>query len=400
MKKVEQLNGVGIVVDFDIKKSRKQILNTFSKFGEVENASGFLNLSVDGNIFHVLVKNVTYLGHPHPIHKKRIQIPKEWGPYLKLSNTVLCGVYSGIVEDMFVVFANVNFYSHKLNQSSAHVSTNDILQAKLHGAFSKLDKNGNLVQVFTEQFFMTYLKDCSEALSSFNSIQDLFIWQQNYGHNVKSPLLKYCSDFANRVLGQTWYGVLAYNEMVNVRYKNAYQAEWAGFFHEFKFEKYILDRKIDDYISMHGDWVSRFDLDLRLNDCDGTFFGDIKTHSNGVDLLGNDFDFLDKALTESGRIWLLIANHITVKDKEYGGVVLKHWNALKMVAKKGNPSSLYSKMKYSVSINEYLVLEINNYNKKYLSEFNQGKQQSGKTRKVKFKISNRDIDNFVVLRLN
>lgn len=400
MKKVEQLCGAGIVIDFDKKKSRKQIRTALGKFGEVEDSDGFFKLIVEGNIIHVLIKNVTYLGHPHPIHKKRIQIPNEWGAYLNLSNTLLCGIYSGIDEDMFVVFANINFISHKLNQSSAHVTSNDILQAKLHGASSKFDKNGNLIQVFTEQRFEYYLKDYSHALPGLSSVEDLFIWQQTFGYEVKSSLLKFCSDFASRILGQTWLGILSYNEMVNVKYKNAYQAEWAGFFHEFKFEKYILERKRDNYIEMHGDWISRFDLDLKLRDGDETFFGDIKTHSAGVDLLGNDFDFLDKALSESGRIWLLIANHTTDKDMHNGGVVLRHWNALKLVAKKGNPASSYSRMKYSVSIKEYLILEINNYNKKYLGEFNQGKQQSGQARKVKFKISNRDIDNFVILRLN
>ncbi len=42
------------------------------------------------------------------------------------------------------------------------------------------------------------------------------------------------------------------------------------------------------------------------------------------------------------------------------------------------------------------VLEITPFNKKYIKEFNQGKNSNGKDREKKIKIESRDIGNFLI----
>ena len=53
-------------------------------------------------------------------------------------------------------------------------------------------------------------------------------------------------------------------------------------------------------------------------------------------------------------------------------------------------------MKHSVSLKNYLILEINKYNMKYLDIFKQGKNSDGKPRNPKIMISNKNINNFLV----
>ena len=78
--KVEQVHNGSIVLDYDQSLNKKEITNLLNNIFKSslkikENIVVYSNGS--GNILNIYFKNITYLGHPHPISKKRIQVPKE-----------------------------------------------------------------------------------------------------------------------------------------------------------------------------------------------------------------------------------------------------------------------------------------------------------------------------------
>jgi hypothetical protein len=75
---------------------------------------------------------------------------------------------------------------------------------------------------------------------------------------------------------------------------------------------------------------------------------------------------------------------------------MNKWNKLR-----GKNSMGYlNRMKYSVSLESFDVLEISSINLKHLKAFNQGKNSNGKPRAVKIAIHKKDLenDNFVIYR--
>ena len=58
--------------------------------------------------------------------------------------------------------------------------------------------------------------------------------------------------------------------------------------------------------------------------------------------------------------------------------------------------SYSKKMKNNITFTDFKILEINNYNKGYLSIFKQGVNSNSKSREPKIKINNSDINNFLI----
>ncbi|MCF0239525.1 MAG: hypothetical protein HUJ62_03630, partial [Streptococcus gallolyticus] len=48
--------------------------------------------------------------------------------------------------------------------------------------------------------------------------------------------------------GKEWQGIDCYQEMIDSDYKNKYQAEWPGFYLEFKFDNFIAEFEIETYV--------------------------------------------------------------------------------------------------------------------------------------------------------
>ncbi len=57
-------------------------------------------------------------------------------------------------------------------------------------------------------------------------------------------------------------------------------------------------------------------------------------------------------------------------------------------------------MKNSVQLDNFVILEINQFNRQYLVDFNQGKNSDGNPRNIKISIKKEDIknDNFAIYR--
>lgn len=88
------------------------------------------------------------------------------------------------------------------------------------------------------------------------------------------------------------------------------------------------------------------------------------------------------------------------KDSDSDFVVSKFWNN-ELNSKKGKNKDLLSysnRMKYDVTLLNFYILEINQFNRNYVLDFNQPKNSNGKIREVKIQINKRDIDNFVIFR--
>lgn len=391
--KTEQVTKTGLVVsDFDNKLNTldiKNILNNLPNLEIKSNKNPFI-AKYRNKTINLCVRNISYLGIPHPLYKKRIQIPKEWKEILQQENTLLLGIYSYKKTITFCLFDTHKYKQNKLNNSSAHIYTIDLHKAREIGVFKKTDKRENNITVFTEQNFH---KVFNEVL--FN--QNMFL----------SNELSVFNDFS-KTLHTQWHGIHCYKEMINAKFNNAYQSEWAGFYLEHKFKEFISNNpNYAQYCQYIQDKTDKgIDLDLWFGK--SNFFGDLKAHTINKDLAGNDKKNIYLAVKNYGKVWYIAFVHNTVLDKNLG-VVTRFWNTELNKRQKITDSgkmkkldSYLSRMKNSITLDHFVVLEINQFNVKYLSAFNQGKNSDGKPRKQKILIKNKDIknDNFAIFRRN
>ena len=89
-------------------------------------------------------------------------------------------------------------------------------------------------------------------------------------------------------------------------------------------------------------------------------------------------------------------------DKNFGCIVCNFWNK-KLNELKGKNKKLKSycgRMKRSGILVSMHILEFNQFNEKYISNFDQGKQPDGQSRQPKIKIDKKNIENFIIYRKN
>lgn len=395
----------------DLIKSQNDFFDFFSKWGDVKKKRPGLLLKTQNEELLILSKNVTYLGHPHPFFKKRIQIPGTWRQHMSSPKTIILGVYTQSKHkqegsELIVLYANTDFITKKANNSSAHIYTTDLKKADSEGYFSKVDKKNNFVQVFTRNKFDKFLKNLANDTNKITTLNDQKEWYQNYSDkfyqkNIKTNPKKVCMDYAKTILNENWNGKKAYNEMVKANYRNMLQAEWPGFYNQFLFENFIKREGCEGVVSA-GDDDSELDLDLTfLKTSKKVFLGDLKTHTKGSGaIITNDQGVIDTAVKKYGKVWFFVVEHDTEKDIDHGLVVRDHWNKLKRETGIGNPTANYAtRMKNNVTIKNVLILEVTLHNHHYLSDFQTGMLNSnGTPRAPKYKINIRDIEHFVYYR--
>ncbi len=266
MKKVEQILPDGSVeLGYDEPFERTyEIKELLEKYVSVQSARNPFNISHNGKDFVLCVKSVTYLGNPHPSYKKRIQIPRAWHAILRHDNTFLVGVYRYKDVATFVFFDTKNYRNNRVNNSSAHVYSIDLVKGTELGIFNKIDARGNSITVVREDKLRAYFDTLVTGIAP-----------------VISPEAQLIDDFASS-LSRSWQGKTCYEEMFKNKYRNAKQAEWPGFYLEYRFETYS-----DAY--PHTKKVGHFvrnkrspDLDFDLN-FGGKFLGDLKMHTTSTD---------------------------------------------------------------------------------------------------------------------
>ena len=86
-------------------------------------------------------------------------------------------------------------------------------------------------------------------------------------------------------------------------------------------------------------------------------------------------------------------SHDTEKDRDHNNEVTEFWN--RQLGKK-DLHSYANKMKNSVKLTSYYVLEINKENKQFLDEFKQGHNSDGNPRQKKIQIKKKNLDKFLI----
>lgn len=342
----------------------------------------------------LLAKAISYLGNPHPIYKKRIQLPDWYQDFCRkvevqaLNYDIrFLGVYHFEENIVFVDFKKDSYLQHGLHNSSAHVYINDLFQAQTYGVFSKQDQFENTITCIR----CNKLKDYLEGIDSSktDNLFDLFR-QFNCGFSF----------------GQ-WLTAL---DTIQLMYSDGWrqwkQAEWAGWFLEYRFNKFTIDSHVTDrmrYISQKRD--GDLDFDIRFEEAD--FYGDLKASDiTHTDAPGNDQESLVECIYRYNRFWYVIYEHDTIKDsdRDYVATVARN-RFIKSVdpSYEKDDMSYSQKMKNSVRFRKMTILELNKVNfREALKAFNQGHQPDGKQRKPKFLINKKVLsnDNYAVFRYN
>ncbi|WP_457254430.1 hypothetical protein [Pedococcus sp. P5_B7] len=338
----------------------------------------------------ILKKQVTHLGHPWPSFKKRIQIPKAW---LVVERQAVedglvprfIGIYRYGEVTIFVDFDPSTYVQRKANNSAAHVATNDLYQAQTLGVFTRVDRNGNsLTSVRADQFADYLLGTVAEHL----------------------PHLDVFTRFNEGFLqGGRIEALDALRNMHASKWPDTFQAEWPGFYLEFRFDAFVRRHGLGDRVAFQK-VKGRMDYDYDLifrNSGQIDYFGDLKASNiEKHESPGNDAADISRCVREFGRFWYVIYEHETWHGRTDGDRATIAWNEWKQSVgydngKPYNPLSYATKFKASVRFTRMMILEINEANfYSVLGPFAQGPQPSGATRALKVMITKRNIDNFLV----
>lgn len=374
------------------KKLREAVIDVLGSDCDYEEVCG-KNQIVFHNGRHktvLLCKNITYLGNPHPVFKKRIQIPRSW---LEMTREMLkygydvrfIGVYHFNGFLIFADFDKETYLNHNCNNSAAHVYVNDLYQGSNCEMFSKIDQFGNKITTISSRYFSKFLK----------------------GEKIENTLLELFTQFNNGFnFGQWMTAIETIQEMHQKHWSQWRQAEWAGWFLEYKFAHFTQKEEVSpfiEYTALSNKTEGALDFDLWFPRHE--FMGDLKASDISKSKApGNDQEALIECIKKYNKFWYIIYEHETIKDseKEYKATLFRN-NYIKMVdntpEKEFDPMSYHQRMKHSVKFTNMCVLELNRINMhKVLSAFNQGHQPSGEKRKPKFVINKKDIDNYVVYR--
>lgn len=421
-KIVEQINENGeIIQDVDTVLSKNEIYNCLDNhFPMIRKENDLIVGDKDGVKYSILVKNITYLGNPHPTYKKRIQITGLIDFYMKSIEQncipLLLGIYKYNDNIVYCDFNIRNYLYKKSNNSSAHIYTDDIINAVLHGIFQKEDSFKNIITVFRPNCIKYFLQDKFENTIKKEDINS--ITSENYRY--KHPCSRSLNIYENNVIYDTsdmqdilvsmfknffnqktkkWNGIECYQLMIADNYKNKFQPEWAGFFLEFEFGKYIKRQKLEKFVKYNQDKTKNgIDLDLYFPFLNS--FGDLKAHSSHSKAIqGNDWNTIFDILNSTqynNHIYYIVCEHDTFKDKDYNYETTKFWNIQQGKDKIGKLYSYKDKMKHHVELKKCYILDINNFNSQYLKKFKQGVNSNGKLREPKIMIEHDNLDKFIL----
>lgn len=379
--KAEQINErYEVVEDYGEILSKEEMAGIILEhFPAAEYRDGCIYGEYNGRRYCIYFKNISYLGTPHPLFKKRIQIGDNFKEVYRRNQengvqTLLIGIYKYQRVELFVDFDITRYIARKSHNSSAHVYTLDLKNGLSFGIFQREDNNKNTITTFTAENVREYLQ------SKTGAVVDL-----------RLGFVAVLDDFYTR-LPKCWHGISAYREMIDANFNHALQPEWPGFYHEFKLDQYIKNNAVSHVIQYKQN-KKKGDIDLDLFFPQIPAFGDLKAHSNdSTGIQGNDWDTIMRVIQEQS-VYYIVCNHDTRKDRDCGNEVTKFWNTQ---LGKDNLLSYAQKMKNAVRLTSYSVLEINRFNKQYLDVFRQGHNSDGSPRNPKITIRNCNIGNFLI----
>lgn len=376
-------------VDTTLSTSRKdELLLTALPGATVERYAG-ARVVVFGD--QVLLRaQVTHLGNPWPRFKKRIQIPPSWKDVHRQAladglTPRFVGIYHYDDVTIFVDFDPSTYVQRQANNSAAHVATNDLYQAQTVGVFSRVDRNDNHLTSVRADLFAAYLSDELRERPGYLDVFD---------------------EFNSEFLADTKVGALeAVREMYEAGWPDAMHGEWAGFYLEYKFDKFLRTSPAAGLIGFQKEKRrGEFDYDLTfMNHGQVVYYGDLKaSNAAGREAPGNDAEDIKRCIAEYGRFWYVIYEHETWHSRDEGDAPVVAWNEWRRSVghvgrKEYDPLSYARRFKSAVKFSRMLILEVNEANfSVVLGEFNQGRQPGGAARAVKVMINKRNIDNFLI----
>ena len=415
MKIVEQVDIEGnTFMDYDTSLSPRALYDCiFQSFPSIyTDEDGMICGEYKNKRFAIRVKNITYLGHPHPLSKKRIQISNDLKDFynnaLKKRRTpILLGVYSCVGNTLFCDFNIDDYINKKAHNSSAHVSTNDLAEGAAEGYFYKEDAAGNKITIFTKKTTEVFLEEKLGLKLESDSYEYRFddmieheiVADAPLQYNMEKEIEKIeriVSDFLVPV-PRKWYGLECYEEMITAEYKNRFQPEWPGFYLEYLFENYINHNKLTNIVKYAQD-KSKDGIDLDLFFPGIHMYGDLKAHSNNSSgIQGNDWKTVLGIINNPKRdshIYYIVFEHETEKDSDHNFEVTNYWNAAQG---KENLMSYSKRMKNNIELTHAYIFDINSNNKRYLSKFKQGLNSNGKPREPKIMIERDCFEEFVLV---
>lgn len=331
---------------------------------------------------YFLTGAITWLGEPHPAYKKRLQLRPWFKEFYKKysvkenSDVRIVGVYRYNNQHIFVEFNAEDYGDNKFNNSSAHVYTNDLYQAFKNDYFIKTDQKGNKITTIRSENFKRYID----------------------GDLGKNNILNLFSNFNNNFPFGKWItATSAIMEMKSNEFPKWEEAEWGGFFLEYLMDNFIEKERCQNtmkYINNKKKGELDFDLYFEKDD----YFGDLKASDIKQRVIqGNDLVSVFKAIEYFGKLWYIVYEHDTKKDKDYNSEMAIAWMRLRgKPYEDGSKISYQSRMKHSINFKKMTVLEINEINKHLLRVYNQGRNKNKKPRKPKVNILKRDYDKFSI----
>lgn len=335
-------------------------------------------------------KQVTHLGTPWPVFKKRIQIPSAWvdaARRARLDGLVprFIGIYSHDDVTIFVDFDRAGYLRRKANNSAAHVATLDLHRAQVDGVFTKTDRNNNRLTSVRADRFDDYLRE---------------------GIAERQPALDIFKRFNRELFASGRIAAMdAVREMHAAVWPDRFQGEWAGFYLEFRVDRFLREEQVEDAMKFQKmKRAGEFDYDLVFSSSGQVdYYGDLKASDlRRHESPGNDAESLRRCIEEYGKFWYVIFEHQTWMARDRGDQATIEWNEWKRTMghqgrKAFNPMSYAKRFKEAVQFEKMVILEVNAANLPIvLSDFRQGQQQGGAPRALKFMINKRNIDNYLV----
>lgn len=351
----------------------------------------------DGSFELLLILAVSFMGGQHPVYRHRSQL-KTWYKEIcdeykdnKTYNIRILGVYHYQGNIILIDFEKETYLKRKMHNSAAWVYTNDLYQAMKDGIFKRIDKNGNEIVAIKYTKLKEYIDGNMHGMGN-----ELFHIFENFNDTFE--------------FGQWLSASQAIPEMHKNLWNKWKETEWAGWFLEYRFDKFISDYSLQNkilYVGSSHKRVGELDFDLWFDE--SNFYGDLKASDSAKkESPGNDQNNFIECINRYDRFWYVIYEHDTIKDSEDNNYEATRFRANYIKdnnewprKKPWDELSYHARMKNSVKFVKMYIIELNRINyRKILSDFNQGVQSTGKARKPKFKITKNNIDNFIVFSEN
>ncbi len=398
--KSEQINScMQMVLDYDQPLTTKnEKLNVLRKalgqnvrIEKYQNTKNVFVYENNGIKHYIIAATLTYLSKPHPLFKKRMQLQTWYKSFYNEhkdnpNETInIIGIYHYDGMEIYCDFNMQDYINKKMHSSSAHIYTNDLYQAVKNGIFDKVDMNGNRI----------------------TSIKGIELKKYFNGAVVKNPVLAMFEKFNSKFSFNEWLRAdECIRNMLSAKWYQAKGAEWPGWFLEFKVDEFIQNENCSNIMLYTGNknkTEGMLDFDLFF----GTllFYGDLKASDiNKKEAPGNDQENTIKAISQYGRLWYIIYEHETIKDKvKKNEMAIKRMQLINPNWRDGDHVSYTSRMKHSVKFKRMRIFELNSVNMHdILSDFNQG-HNSGPAmaaRVAKFLLNKNNMNNSVIFTYN